>query len=162
MKEQQHARRHIAASGHNTDPGARPLRSTDTDKLADADYATLAEFRYALRRFLAFSEGHAAECGLTPQQHQALLAIRGASDATVTIGYVAERLGLKPHSATGLVDRLKALDLVVRRPSPDDGRQSLLELTSQAQALLRKLTRAHREEIVRLRPMLAELLDRLD
>lgn len=161
MKEQQHARKHSAASGFHRDPDGRTA-ATDTGELADADYATLAEFRYALRRFLAFSERHAAECGLTPQQHQALLAIRGAADATVTIGYVADRLALKPHSATGLVDRLVALDLVVRRPSPDDGRQALLELTGQAQVLLRRLTQAHREEIVRLRPLLGELLARLD
>ena len=134
----------------------------DGDELTDADYATLADFRYALRQFLAFSERGAASCGLTPQQHQALLAIRGAAEANVSVGYVAERLTLKPHSATGLVDRLEALDLVVRRPSPDDGRQALLELTPKAQTLLRQLSRTHREEIVRLRPMLNELLGRLD
>ena len=64
-------------------------------------------------QFLAFSEARAAECGLTPQQHQALLAIRGAAPRPVSIGYVAERLILKPHSASGLVDRLEALGLVV-------------------------------------------------
>ena len=78
-------------------------------ELTDADYAALANFRYALRQFLAFSERRAAECGLTPQQHQALLAIRGATQSPVTVGYVAERLALKPHSATGLIDRLEAI-----------------------------------------------------
>ena len=132
-----------------------------TDELTDADYAALADFRYALRQFLAFSERRASACGLTPQQHQALLALRGASGASVSVGYVAERLSLKPHSATGLVDRLEALGLVERRPSPDDGRQALLDLTPKARALLRELSETHREEIVRLRPLLAELLDRI-
>ena len=132
------------------------------DELTEADYTALADFRYALRQFLAFSERGAANCGLTPQQHQALLAIRGAANANVSIGYVAERLALKPHSATGLVDRLKVLGLVIRRPSPDDGRQALLELTEKAQTLLRQLSQTHREEIVRLRPMLTELLARVD
>ena len=135
---------------------------TDRDELTDADYAALADFRYALRRFLAFSERRAVVCGLTPQQHQALLAIRGASQASVSVGYVAERLTLKPHSATGLVDRLETLGLVARRPSPDDGRQALLELTPKAQTLLRQLSETHREEIARLRPMLTELLRRVD
>ena len=132
-----------------------------TDDLSDADYATLADFRYVLRQFLAFSERHAADCGLTPQQHQALLAIRGAGKTKVTIGYVADRLALKPHSTTGLIDRLEGLGLVRRRASPDDGRQSLLSLTSRAQALLRQLSETHREEVLRLRPMLSELLGRI-
>ncbi|WP_242098584.1 MarR family transcriptional regulator [Sphingomonas sp. CROZ-RG-20F-R02-07] len=135
---------------------------TDGHELTDADYAALADFRYALRQFQAFSERGAASFGLTPQQHQALLAIRGAAHANVSVGYVADRLTLKPHSATGLVDRLETLGLVVRRPSPDDGRQALLDLTEKAQTLLRQLSETHREEIVRLRPMLAELLARVD
>jgi DNA-binding MarR family transcriptional regulator len=135
---------------------------TDRDDLTEADYGALADFRYALRQFLAFSERRAADCGLKPQQHQALLAIRGAAQANVSVGYVAERLALKPHSATGLVDRLEALDLVTRRPSPDDGRQALLELTPKARSLLRQLSATHREEILRLRPMLTELLDRVE
>jgi DNA-binding MarR family transcriptional regulator len=134
----------------------------DGDELTDVDYAALADFRYALRQFLAFSERGAASCGLTPQQHQALLAIRGAAHANVSVGYVAERLALKPHSATGLVDRLETLGLVTRRPSPDDGRQALLELTQKAQTRLRQLSKTHRDEIVRLRPMLTELLARVD
>lgn len=134
----------------------------DRQELTDADYAALADFRYGLRQFLAFSERSAASCGLTPQQHQALLAIRGAAHANVSIGYVAERLTLKPHSATGLIDRLEKLGLVRRRPSPDDGRQALLALTQKAQTLLYQLSETHREEIVRLRPMLIALLARVN
>ncbi len=134
----------------------------DRDEMTNAEYAALADFRYALRQFLAFSERGAASFGLTPQQHQALLAIRGAAQANVSVGYVAERLAMKPHSATGLVDRLETLGLVTRRASPDDGRQALLELTQKAQTLLHRLSETHREEIVRLRPMLSELLARVD
>jgi len=135
---------------------------TDGHGLTDADYAALAEFRFALRQFLAFSERHAAACGLTPQQHQALLAIRGAAHANVSVGYVAERLTLKPHSTTGLIDRLEALGCVTRRPSPVDGRQALLQLTPKGQTFLQQLSETHREEILRLRPMLTELLARID
>jgi DNA-binding MarR family transcriptional regulator len=131
------------------------------EELTERDYAALANFRHALRQFLAFSEGRAAECGLTPQQHQALLAIRGAPDAAVSIGYVAERLILKPHSASGLVDRLETLGLVSRRRSSDDRRQALIALTPRAEALLAQLSATHRQEIVRLRPLLSELLDHL-
>src|SRR5215469_11314344 len=76
--------------------------------LALADYERLAEFRYLLRRFLIFSESAAVAAGLTAQQHQALLAIKGAgSMADLTTGALAERLGIRHHSAVGLVDRLE-------------------------------------------------------
>jgi DNA-binding MarR family transcriptional regulator len=132
---------------------------SNANELADADYVALANFRYALREFLAFSEGRVAEHGLTPQQHQALLAIRGAGPAPVNVGYVAERLIIKPHSASGLVMRLEALGFVVRKPTPADGRQAVIELTPAATTLLEHLSTVHREEIVRLRPMLKTLLD---
>jgi len=48
-------------------------------ELTDAEYAALADFRRTLRQFQAFSEERAADFGLTPQQHQVLLTIRGAS-----------------------------------------------------------------------------------
>lgn len=132
-------------------------------EVSDAvDYAALADFRYALRQFLVFSERHAAEQGLTAQQHQALLAIRGAPAGQVTIGYVAERLMIKPHSASGLVERLEALSLIARSASPSDRRQALIVLTPGAQELLERLSSTHREELVRLRPMLTALLERLN
>lgn len=129
--------------------------------LTDDDYAALADFRHTLRQFLAFSEGRAAECGLTPQQHQALLAIRGAAGEPVSIGYVAERLVLKPHSTTGLIDRLETAGLVTRQPSPTDRRQAMLHLTPKAETLLQSLSESHRDEIVRVGPLLKDLLDRL-
>ncbi|HKT85755.1 MAG TPA: MarR family transcriptional regulator [Novosphingobium sp.] len=130
-------------------------------ELTDADYQALADFRFSLRQFHAFSEGKAAECGLTPQQHQALLVIRAAPEGVATVGHVAERLILKPHSATGLVDRLVVLGFVRRSPSPRDKRQALLELTEQAHETLASLSATHREEIRRLRPLLTELLEKL-
>jgi len=133
-----------------------------TRELTDGDYRVLANFRFKLRQFQAFSEAMAAEVGLTPQQHQALLAIRAAVGGRASIGYVAERLILKPHSASGLVDRLEALGLLVRRISPDDRRQAQLELTDAARVMLTKLSITHQEEIRRLRPMLVELLVSVD
>lgn len=130
--------------------------------LTDPDYVALATFRHAIRRFQAFSEGCAAVVGLTPQQHQALLAIRAADPEQATIGYVAERLILKPHSATGLVGRLEALGLVARHTAEDDRRRSLLCLTDRAYAVLAELSGAHRDEIQRLRPLISTIFDQLD
>jgi len=130
--------------------------------LTDGDYRALAEFRYVLRRFHAFSEARAAEHGLTPQQHQAMLAIRAAPGGVATVGHVAERLLLKPHSATGLVHRLEAAGLVRRASSEHDRRQSLLRLSAAGQRRLDALSAVHREEIRRLRPALGALLSEWD
>jgi len=127
--------------------------------LAKGDYETLAEFRYVLRQFGAFSEAAARRAGLTAQQHQALLAIKGfPGREAVTIGELAERLSLKHHSAVGLVDRLSARDLIQRRHDEADRRRVMIALTAQAEALLLELTLAHRDELRRLAPLLRNLL----
>jgi DNA-binding MarR family transcriptional regulator len=132
-----------------------------TKDLTDTDYAALAEFRFALRCFQAFSETKAAEAGLKPQQHQALLAIRAADPDDATVGYVAQRLIVKPHTASELIDRLEALDLVRRELTQSDRRRALLKLTPQARGILSDLSSVHREEIRRLRRLLAEQLGKL-
>jgi DNA-binding MarR family transcriptional regulator len=134
--------------------------------LADADYGRLAEFRYLLRHFLAFSETAAEKTGLTPQQHQALLAIKGFPEtsriaAGVTVGELAERLGVRHHSAVGLIDRLAAKGLVLRHGGIKDRRRVLIDLTPKAEALLAGLTLAHRDELKRLAPLLRKILRQL-
>ncbi len=132
----------------------------DAILLTDSDYVALADFRAALRSFMAFSEAKAGDVGLSPQQHQALLAIRGAPADRATVGYVAERLVLKSHSASGLINRLEALGLIERQVAQADRRRTLLALTSRSEALLAELSATHREEIRRLKPLLVELLGR--
>lgn len=130
--------------------------------LAKADYETLAGFRYLLREFAAFSEQAARRAGLTAQQHQTLLAIKGfPGREQVTIGELAQRLGLRDHSVTGLVDRLVARGLLRRRYDRRDRRRVLVEVTPRAHTLLAKLSRAHRDELKRLAPLLRSLLGRL-
>lgn len=129
--------------------------------LDEADYAALASFRHAIRQFQAFSEERAVAVGLTPQQHQALLAIRGCMPQEATVGHLAERLILKPHSVTGLVNRLEALALITREAADKDKRRTLLRLTPKAYAVLGDLSVVHREEIQRLRPLFAEIFAQL-
>lgn len=131
------------------------------------DYRALAEFRFALRQFLDFSGAAARGVGLTPQQHQALLAIKatalaGRDEAAMTVGELAERLLLKHHSAVELADRLGALDLVQRKTNPKDRRKVSLTLTRKAERLLTSLSAAHLEELRRIRPVFAALLERLE
>lgn len=127
--------------------------------LTGPDYERLAEFRYVLRQFMIFSEDAAEETGLTAQQHQALLAIKGfGGEKPMTVGDVAERLGIRHHSAVGLIDRLLSKSLVKRRHGAEDRRQVLLTLTPKAEALLARLSAAHRDELKRLAPLLQTLL----
>ena len=128
--------------------------------LVDADYRHLAEFRYFLRLFLSFSEGAARAASLSPQQHQALLAIRGFG-GKLTVGELAERLAIKPHSAVGMTDRLVEAGLVARQASARDRRQVVLRLTAAGTRKLAKLSKAHREELKRLAPLLDPLLNEM-
>jgi DNA-binding MarR family transcriptional regulator len=131
-------------------------------RVTKAEYELLAAFRYALRQFLHFSETAAAAVGLTPQQHQALLAIMGfPGRAHVTIGELADRLQIRHHSAVGLVDRLAGLGLVRRKPARTDRRQVYVQLTPHGTEILEQLTAAHCDELCRLRPQIHALLDRL-
>ncbi|MGC8469187.1 MAG: MarR family winged helix-turn-helix transcriptional regulator [Acetobacteraceae bacterium] len=127
-----------------------------------ADYALLAQFRTSLRRFLGFSAEAARKAGLAPQQHQALLVIKGAPGERLAIGALAEALALRPHSAVGLIDRLAAAGLVRRLSVAEDRRRVDVALTERAEALLAALSAAHLEELRRLRPALAALLARLE
>jgi len=125
--------------------------------LTEPDYRNLAEFRYLLRQFLAFSEDAARRAGLSPQHHQALLAIRGYG-GRLTVGELAARLAIKPHSAVGLADRIVEAGLAVRQTGSKDRRRVELTLTPAASRKLADLSQIHREELKRLAPSLAPLL----
>lgn len=131
-------------------------------ELEDGDYVALARFRRAVRAFLSFSESAAREWGLTPQQHQAILAIRGfASDSEMGVGDLAEHLMIQHNSAVELVNRLQDSELVVRSIKADDRRRVNIRLTPKAHALLEDLSSAHLLELQRTGPELAEILGQL-
>jgi len=126
------------------------------------EYEVLAEFRYTLRRFLHFSKNAAEEVGVTPQQHQALLAIMGFPDREkITIGELAERLQIRHHSAVGLVNRLETENLIDRTPALNDRRQVFISLTGHGLSVLEQLSNTHREELRLLAPQLRLLLERI-
>jgi DNA-binding MarR family transcriptional regulator len=120
-------------------------------RLTDADYEDLLTLRTGLRRFLRWSEQQSEENGLTPAQHQLLLAIRGHSDRRgPTIGEVADYLLLRHHSAVGLIDRADAAGLVERVRDSDDHRVVRLQLTAMGTKRLETLSAQHLEELQRL------------
>lgn len=138
------------------------VRKPQEVALTKEDYETLANFRYAIRRFLQFSKERARAVGLQPQQHQALLAIMGMPGRMeATVGEIAERLQIEHHSAVGLVQRLEAQGYASRRRDSKDRRQVIVSVTESGHDLLEVLSKAHREEIVRIGHELAEPIRRL-
>ncbi|MDA8230024.1 MAG: MarR family transcriptional regulator [Magnetospirillum sp.] len=126
-------------------------------------YEMLAEFRSALRQFVRFSEQRARAEGLTPQQHQALLAIQGFPGRDwASVGELAQRLQIQHHSAVGLIDRLQARGLVRREPSPENRRTVAVRLTGDGLKHLERLSDAHRHQIRNIAPMLRAILQRLE
>lgn len=129
----------------------------------DADYELLARFRFALRTFLHFSEQSARGAGLTPAQHQLLLAVKGfPGDQDPALTDVADMLQLKRHSAGELLDRALANGLVTRRVDPDDRRKVLVRLTPEGERRLRELTAQHRDELRRFQLEMQAVLQELE
>src|SRR5581483_4061180 len=102
------------------------------DPISKADYEALSEYRYAIRRYLRFSESAARSAGVTPQQYQLMLAIKGYPGRDyANITELAERMQLDHHSTVGLVDRAAERNLVRREPAARDRRQVNVRLTDQ-------------------------------
>ena len=119
---------------------------------SQSDIRNLARFRYAIRKFLRFSEESARKVGLTPQHHQLLLGVAGFTENdSVTIGQLAEFLQVRHHSAVGLVDRAQAMGLVQREANPNDRREVQVSLTTEGMRKLRTLAALHRSELLRMR-----------
>lgn len=135
----------------------RPIGRTG---MRDVDYEALAEFRYQIRSFLAFSEAAAKRQGLTPQQHQALLGIKGfARPGPAAVSDIARFLLIKHHSAVELMDRLARLGLIRRNPDPEDARRVHLSLTRKGERKLHALSQANLDELNRAAsPALSRLL----
>lgn len=132
-------------------PIARTRQNTELDPQLLYD---LAQFRYALRKFLRFSEDAARDCGVTPQQHQLLLGVAGYTGrSSATISELAEFLQEKNHSVVGLVERAVQSGLVHREQDVNDRRVVVVSLTRHGEVILSRLSALHRDEIDRIPPV---------
>ncbi|WP_427896197.1 MarR family winged helix-turn-helix transcriptional regulator [Kribbella sp. GL6] len=126
-----------------------------TEALTKADFEALARFRSGIRRYLRFSEQTVREHGLTPQQYQLMLALKGYPGRDwATLRELADRLQLRHHSVVELVDRAQAQDLVRRDPHPDDARAVQVRLTPNGERALGRLSALHRDELQRMSAVL--------
>jgi DNA-binding MarR family transcriptional regulator len=126
---------------------------------ANEDFQHLLHFRVILRSFMRWSEEQAAAAGLTPAQHQLLVAIKGhPGPRPPAIREIAEYLLLQSHSAVGLVDRAEAVEVVRRSQDPDDARVVRVELTEKGDKLVTELFAGHLARLYELAAALNELL----
>ena len=136
-----------------------PAYGVSVPELSRDDFENLLAFRTSLRRFMNWSQRQARAAGLTPGQHQLLVAIKGhPNDAGPTISDLAGYLLLRHHSVVELVDRAAAAGLVKRRTDPQDGRFTRVRLTADGQDRLDRLTPAHLGELRTLAPVLDRLV----
>jgi DNA-binding MarR family transcriptional regulator len=146
------------STGRKRRPG-RPRKAATSGRAAAVDYETIARFRYDLRQFLAFSEIEANRAGLSAQQYQALMAIRGFSiRQPVSIGDLASYMLIRHHTAVELVDRMVRLKIIRRSTDPTDKRRVLLELTKEGERRLRRLYQIHVHELRTMGPTLTKML----
>lgn len=131
-----------------------------SEDLTDADFGRLLRFRDGLRQFLRWSEQAARAAGLTPAQHQLLLAVRGHGSPP-SLGELAAHLLLRHHSTVELVDRAVRAGLVVRQADAEDQRVVRVVLSPEGERTLRALSAAHLEELSRVRAQLSALWDGL-
>jgi len=124
-------------------------------EIRDVQYQRLLSFRVGLRRFLKWSSEQASNAGLTPLQHQLLLAIRGHQGAKPpSIGELADYLVERQHSVSGLVDRAASAGLVKRVADLDDRRVVRVSITPKGRAKLEALAAITIEELKRFGPSL--------
>jgi DNA-binding MarR family transcriptional regulator len=124
--------------------------------VSEADIESIAAFRYAIRRFMRFSEQSSRREHITPQQHQLLLAIKGFPNRDyATVSELAHRLQMRQHSVVGLIDRTARLGLVRRERGKEDRREVFIYLTDKGEEALARLTELHRQELETMRHVLS-------
>jgi DNA-binding MarR family transcriptional regulator len=126
--------------------------------LQSKDYAALGGFGYEMPKFLRISKDVvAARARLTPEQYEALLAIKSSSGANgVTVGEISERLQVKHHTVVSLLDKLEA-----RKRASADRRNVNVQLTKSGALLLAHLAAIHHRELHQHRSEIIDALRRI-
>jgi DNA-binding MarR family transcriptional regulator len=128
--------------------------------LTQREFEQLADFRHALRRFARYTELEARRVGLTPQQYQLMLAIKGFPGRDwANISELAERLQIRHNAVIGLVNRAEEHGLVRRQQDAERGDRRVVQihLTQQGDIALNRLASALRDERMRVRAALEAL-----
>jgi DNA-binding MarR family transcriptional regulator len=136
-----------------------PGEPAEADPLTKADFEALARFRFGIRRYLRVSEEVVRRHGLTPQQYQLLLALRGFPGREwATVQELADAILLRHHSVVELVTRAQRQGLVQRQQHPTDARAVRVVLTPYGDEALARLDALHRDELQRMGAALTALV----
>ena len=123
----------------------------ELERLSKQDFEALARFRFGIRHYLRFSEEAVRRHGLTPQQYQLLLALKGFPGREwATMRELADRLQLRHHSVVELVNRAQRQGLVERASHPDDARAVRVIVTDKGEQIMDRLGALHRDELRRI------------
>lgn len=106
----------------------------------------LAHGRFVLRRVTQILDEKPREQGLEPLHHQALLQIYGSHEE-VTVGKIADRLGIAPAFGSRVVRQLEDQGLALRKPHPSDRRASIIYASDAGIELLRTIDKEIYREI---------------
>jgi DNA-binding MarR family transcriptional regulator len=79
-----------------------------------------------------------------------LYKLRLYADTPFRVTSLAALLGVDAPTVTRKVQQLERLGYVAREPDPDDGRASLIRLTTSGQETVDRILAAHRERLTRL------------
>ena len=126
-----------------------------------AKLPALAEFRFQVRTFLAFSEATAERHGITAQQYQLLQVVGQAAPEGIPITHVAERLLLRHHSAVELIDRAEFAGLVQRTADAADHRRARIRITPRGRQVMAVLVPEHLAFVQQAGPALMQALGQL-
>jgi DNA-binding MarR family transcriptional regulator len=129
-------------------------------ELTQREFEQLATFRHALRRFARHTELEARRVGLTPQQYQLMLAIKGFPGRDwANISELAERLQIRHNAVIGLVNRAEEHGLVRRQQDTERGDRRVVQihLTQEGERALGALASALHDERIRVRATLEAL-----
>jgi DNA-binding MarR family transcriptional regulator len=143
----------VVGAGHQ---GAAEEPVEAREPLTKQDFEALARFRFGIRRYLRFSEETVRSHGVTPQQYQLMLALKGFPRRDwAVVREIADRLQLRHHSVVELVNRAQTQGLVRRTTDPNDARAVRVVLTDQGEQLLGRLSALHCDELRRMDATLA-------
>lgn len=107
----------------------------------------------ALQRHM---EPYFAGFGITPQQFQILTILNRLKDQRPTQRRLGRELYVSFPNVTVMLGRLEEAGLVERRTNPEDRRENFVELTAQGRTLLRRIWKAHQEQLDRVMAGLTE------
>ncbi|TNC20201.1 MarR family winged helix-turn-helix transcriptional regulator [Amycolatopsis alkalitolerans] len=122
---------------------AAPTATDDVDAVTDAVLTASRLLVAVSARSIA-----AVDESITIPQFRLLVVLSSRGPVKLTV--LADSLAVNPSTATRMVDRLVAADLVSREANPASRRELVVSLTATGAAVVREVTQRRRREISRI------------